>query len=604
MKRSEGLASLEDNKELDKCLKKLYNRISKAKPDSQNEIEAIQISVDKEFPVFLINLFGLKAPEKYEERKVLVVSKFVEELRERFKKEKEAIEKSEGLRASISKAFKEVIEGFMKQMEAAKQAIENDLMGWWPVTEFLEEFQREELGKEDDFLSKLEALARNWLIKRETLLEKGQERIEEIKRMVEGLNERLGSMESIPRIIKDEKIKDLFLKRGSVVPEGIKEEEKQGRESESIAGKEEFDVGFKGFSKDSPVEITEAKRGAGICLNQGGIPRTNQLSSFAALGWDGSLALFDGLTGTLTKETKLEVIGEQYVNSSAEFSPSGNYLLVSICSDKKLEVLRTDQLSLKPNCSWVNAESTSIRKARWIDEETILAAFNCPGELAVYKLGEKEPILTIKPEETKESAICDIDFSLNREEAFCGSGNQLVFRIGITQGDSSIKWKHNGHLSRVNVVRLSPNGRMVLTGGDDNAVLLTDAKNGSVLFSFDGFSHNSVYGAIWHPSNQVVVVSSYNEIIMFKVKSTLSLNEAESGSGSFGASMLSSLSSYWNSLTKGEASLRKMDQKSMSFFGKNSVLGLNAQWGTPSKGEKAFILVGDDVGNIFRCHLE
>jgi WD40 repeat protein len=295
---------------------------------------------------------------------------------------------------------------------------------------------------------------------------------------------------------------------------------------------------------------------------------------FLTMSGDGSLGLFNGSNGQLAKELRVPVTGKQYIESCVEFSPDGNHFLVTICDDKKLSTFRTNDF--QETITWTRSECKSIKKARWMSNSTILAGYHDPGDLVIYSLGDASPVLKIDPKELVKCTIMDFDISRDKRHAICGSGisTKLVFKVAIDGSSNKLQWRHSGHFSRINSVRLSQNQRQVLSGGNDKRVVLASAEDGSVVCSFDGFTNQSVRGVLWCPGNERALVISVNEVVLLEV---------------------------------GPRTLKKLAEMEGEALGLDWIYGLNAFFGEEegsSLGRGPFLILGGDEGKIVRIRLE
>lgn len=553
---------------VDEILDRLILKMGRTKYEKENKIVGVQITMDQAFSPFLVHYYYKDQPEKNQKhRKVLSLSEFSEELKAGFVKEKEGRATIEDLRNTIKDQLQKLTKTFLDSVEAARVALDKEMVDWWPATNFLNDFKNGSL-EGGDFVKRLEALVREWLIERKVVLEKGFGRIKRIEKMVDEIKKTIEGMSPILGEIQKETNDSLKRKSGQLeeTPGQLDREEARG---EFMYPFQWPNFDFKRFSLDTPTEVIGLKGGSSICCSQGGISRNFSNNDYAAFGQDGSLVLFDGLKGTVKAEKKLQVNGTQFASSSVEFSPNGAHLLVSICVSKKLQVLNVDGLSEKPDCSWEKAETQSIQKARWMSDDTILAAYKAPGKLVAFKLGRKEPLFEISVEDTRKVAIRDFDFTLDKKEAFCASENKFVFRVEIKQGNSSIKWKHSQHTANINTVRLSPNGRLLLSGADDQKIVMANPEDGSILAHFGGFTE-SIDAILWHPSSQLVFASSESQLVSMKID------------------------------TKEKTTLELLEEKKNEAFGNFKIYGLNGYWGDSENAEKPFILFGDQQGHIYK----
>lgn len=327
--------------------------------------------------------------------------------------------------------------------------------------------------------------------------------------------------------------------------------------------------------------LANASRKGVICLGSAGIARVNRANArkaFGVMDINGSLAIFDAGKDKVIQEKSIKVKGDEFSLSSIDFSPSGSRVLAAICLDKALHAFQSDDLEELD--SWRNEKAKEINQARWIDEERILAGFEKPGELLLYKVGNKSPLLRISPKETMGCAIRRLDFSsFERNEVICGADKEtrLVFKIGIENNkNGEMKWTHKGHSSWISAISVSSNKSFVLSGADDKRVILARVSNGEILSTFSGFSgrgffsHNWISGIVWGPDDSRVLVSSWNELVLLEVRSH---------------------------------ALAKMDEIKKEEFAGSSIYGLNAFLDSEHPGCSSFALVGDYYGKIIKIPL-
>jgi WD40 repeat protein len=148
----------------------------------------------------------------------------------------------------------------------------------------------------------------------------------------------------------------------------------------------------------------------------------------------------------------------------------------------------------KKRKKWTREKCGSINRARWIGNKRIIAVY---GDLVVYELGQKKPVLHIAP--NAGSSILDIDISQDGQYAFCGSDDNLVFKVAIRE-NAPVQWKHEGHSSWVTSVRLSGNQRHVLSGDIDSKAVLASSEDGSILAAFS--LSNGVYKGLSGPETE------------------------------------------------------------------------------------------------------
>lgn len=222
----------------------------------------------------------------------------------------------------------------------------------------------------------------------------------------------------------------------------------------------------------------------------------------------------------------------------------------------------------KKRKKWTREKCGSINRARWIGNKRIIAVY---GDLVVYELGQKKPVLHIAP--NAGSSILDIDISQDGQYAFCGSyDDNLVFKVGIRE-NAPVQWKHKGHSNTVTSVRLSGNQRHVLSGGDDKKAVLASSEDGSILAAFS-FS-NDVNGVIWCPGDRRALVCSADELVLL-------------------------------SLGEDDRSLERLSGVKGSDLGLGRLFGVNASFGTEAGkagNQKAFVVLGDGIGRLCRVDL-
>jgi WD40 repeat protein len=235
-------------------------------------------------------------------------------------------------------------------------------------------------------------------------------------------------------------------------------------------------VNVKGFKMNSKVDFPNAKRSNLICFGTGGISRRPGTMDFLGLSEAGSLFQFKGATGQVSKELQLQVKRSPFWWSCVEFNPSGSHFLTAITYKKELSVFASGKF--KKCQKWVREDFEAINRAKWVDDHRILAGFEKPGNLVLYLMGSRSPILQIAPRETKTKGITDVDVSKNGQHAFCGTWNpDLVFKVKIEE-NGKFEWRHSGHRSQINSLRLSGNEKFVLSGGFDKKEILASSKNG------------------------------------------------------------------------------------------------------------------------------
>ena len=323
-------------------------------------------------------------------------------------------------------------------------------------------------------------------------------------------------------------------------------------------------------------ELPEAKRSDDICFGVGGVARRPMTQEFCALGADGSLVHFNGETGQKIREKKVEVRGKKWNNSCVEFNPSGRLFLVTICDDKELYVFGTEDFEQRDQ--WTRNESNGIMKARWIDDDRILAAFHTPGDLLLYRLGAKNPLMKFAPADLKSCAIKDLDISQDKNYAFCGSGSttKLVFKIRINASNDTMAWRHKEHEDFIKSVRLSHDQKFVLSSAGDTKVILASAADGLILSTFSGFTRQYVYGLLWCPNDKAAFAISGNELVLLQV--------AEDGK-----------------------ELKKIGEIKKEELGLEWVYGLNGFFGHEKRAflkQRPFLVIGGHYGKVVRVHLK
>ncbi len=265
----------------------------------------------------------------------------------------------------------------------------------------------------------------------------------------------------------------------------------------------------------------------------------------------------------------------KYAESSVEFSPSGNRFLATICDDKELYAFNSSDF--KKLEQWTQNEYQYIQKARWIDEDRILAGYKEPGDFLVFQMGKKQPISKISPGGLEKSAITDFDFSRDRRFVFGGSNfaTKLVFKVAIDGSSNSLKWRHTGHSSWINSVRLSSNERLVLSTGADQKAVLASAE-GTVLATFNQFTNKSVLGCLWCPGDKKAFVLSGNELILLELSQDLK-------------------------------TLKKIEELKKEEIGFALFTGLNGFFGGENRlmeSQKPFLIIGGKHGRLVRLPLK
>lgn len=183
-----------------------------------------------------------------------------------------------------------------------------------------------------------------------------------------------------------------------------------------------------------------------------------------------------------------------------------------ITNEKEVSVF--DSNSLKKRQKWKRENCIAVGRARWVDDQRILAGFNKPGDLCIYLIGNKNPILRFDPHDAASSWINDIEISKNGQFAYCGTwAPTLVFKIELKENPKT-KWKHIEHTKILRTIRLCENERFLLSGGDDKKAELPSADNGVALatYKFTGW----VTGILWIPWSQKALICSWNELVLLK----------------------------------------------------------------------------------------
>lgn len=333
------------------------------------------------------------------------------------------------------------------------------------------------------------------------------------------------------------------------------------------------------FLKGKCWEFEQAKRRDEICFKTGGITKRPDSNEFGVLSAGGSFGIFEAINGQLLKEMTMDFQGWKHLSSSVEFSPTGTQFLLSISSEKRLMVFESSDFEKKED--WVLEGHKGIERARWIDENKILASFGFPGELVLFKLGTSQPVSRINPMETVDCAINDFDLSENKREAFCGSdsNSHLVFKVVIGESDKFVLWKHNAHKAKVYTVRVSENEKHILSSGRDHRVILASALSGGILSVFKDFSHSAVYGVVWCPGDYGAVCWSGHEIVL------LGVNQS------------------------GESALKQVDRIQKEVIGEIRLINsIGVFWGDSNKDEKSFLIVGaggaNFPGRVYKVELD
>jgi len=282
-----------------------------------------------------------------------------------------------------------------------------------------------------------------------------------------------------------------------------------------------------------------------------------------------------GRPGKRSEKKKVEVRGGKGCDSCVEFNPSGGLFLVSINHDKELYVFGTEDFEQRDQ--WTRNESKYIQKARWIDDDRILAAFHTPGDLLLYRLGAKNPLMKFAPADLKSCSIRDLDISQDKNYAFCGSYNtKLVFKIRINASNDTMAWRHKEHEQFINSVRLSHDQKFVLSSAEDTKVILASAADGLILSKFNGFTNQSVYGLLWCPNDKVAFAISGNELVLLQV--------AEDGK-----------------------ELKKIGEIKKEELGLVWIYGLDGFFGHEKRAllkQRPFLVIGGHYGKVVRVHLK
>lgn len=311
------------------------------------------------------------------------------------------------------------------------------------------------------------------------------------------------------------------------------------------------------LDEKSLKQIPKMKMEYQTCLGTRGIsfnPRNPK--QVAILDYEGNLHLFDSEKQETIKRIKCEVKSRDVCNS-VSFSPNGEQIQVSACSDSTISIYKTSDLS---RIHFWNKKGTgnNIIRAQWLDETQVVASFQSPGVIEVVGLPKGNTQVKMSPTITEGSdgLIYDFDVSPSKEELVGAGRNKsngksqyLVFSMRMSNGNKQTQWTHQKHTDLVNVVKFSHCGNYVLSGADDKSLILANAKDGSILQQEDKWFSHSILGLIFSPKDQNILVQSWNEFVLIDFKENKRMEkkqEVKKNQIDSSASDINSVNVFWD----------------------------------------------------------
>lgn len=281
---------------------------------------------------------------------------------------------------------------------------------------------------------------------------------------------------------------------------------------------------IKGIDLGSVEEIPKVKGKEEICQGERGISvKPGDPSQFLVLSKEGPLLFFDEKKQE-AKEIKLEA-KQKFFFDSVFFSPNGSHFLTSIYFDLSVSVF--DSNSFDQVASWnQNGIYGGVSITKWIDDRRILAGFIGSGALEVYELGSKKPIVTINP--LSLTGIDQFDVDGSRTIAVCSAyfkekkeGPKIIhlFKVEITKSHESVSWEHQRHNDTIDAIRIFNSGDFVISGGNDNHLVVTGMKDGKVLMIIDWVGQY-VKNIVFSPDEKVLLVQSFLGVSLLSCEGT------------------------------------------------------------------------------------
>lgn len=397
-------------------------------------------------------------------------------------------------------------------------------------------------------------------------------------------NENKHKAEAGPGLV--EQLEEIIMRTQESINQTINEiREKLMQVSIELNGKENSQKRIEDLEIDlkSIKEVPFMKGNDHICWGTRGLSiNPSQRDKVAVMNSLGNITLGDMKQGKLLQSIKLEVKSNGSFYNSLLFNQSGEMLAASIKNDSTVflfkvegeKLIQTQKLDRKSTGDGMN-------RLQWLNKNELVLGFLNPGVIEVFEVGSSTPKVTLLPELTrstkKNGCINDFDFCPSKAEIICGgfegSENQadVIFKMKITQMNEKHVWKHSRHSGEINTVKLSKCGSFVLSGGNDNQIILARERDGSILKKQGSWFTGGIYSIVLSPCDQFVLVQSENEVVLLK----------------------------WHS----KESFEKKGEASQENLGKNSINSLDVFWES-SSNKNHQLLLGMEEGSVFQGNLK
>lgn len=169
-----------------------------------------------------------------------------------------------------------------------------------------------------------------------------------------------------------------------------------------------------------------------------------------------------------------------YSNLGIMLSPNRKLLLVVTPYRKSFVVFHKKPFRLL--FKWESAiQLEKMMLAKWVDNCRVLAGFSWPGDIKMFRIGQKSPLFVWSFPFLELTKIIDFDFSLKRNHAVFSTTNNTVFKMNIQKLHSKANWAVKAKGTWPTFVKVSESGLLVLLVSKKLRVTLLSEKRGEVL---------------------------------------------------------------------------------------------------------------------------
>lgn len=269
------------------------------------------------------------------------------------------------------------------------------------------------------------------------------------------------------------------------------------------------------FDLNSLKKFPSTQSASGVCIGRRGINFLPGRENYMGIYTDNqNMSLYDLVSGKMVRSIS-HFAGEAQTHwNSMDFSPNGGLFLLTSQTKKTISIYRVKDFLKISEWNRNKSRKGSIEFCKWLDDKRIMATFENPGNLEVFEIGKKNPVISVIPNASVSGFINYAALCPSKTAVICGAGQRdryPIFKIRLEDQNQKEDWIHFEHTLSPRIIVLSHCGLYVFSSGRDNRIILTKEQSGEVLFNSRIF--RDIVENIWvFPDSKSVFVQSWNEV--------------------------------------------------------------------------------------------